>query len=439
MRILISGVTVVPVTGPADVIRDGAVAVDGGEIVYVGPSARLPGGFEADRVIGGPEMVALPGLVNAHTHAAMTLFRSYADDLPLMRWLQDAIWPLEAKLKAEDVYWGTLLACSEMLLGGTTTFADMYFFMDEVAEAAAESGIRASLSRGLIGVAPGADKALKESRRFVRDWHGKANGRITCMLGPHAPYTCPPEYLKKVIKLAEELGVGVHIHLAETRQEIEEIQKQYGCSPVALVARVGLLDLPVLAAHCVHLSSEDIAVLTEKKAGVAHNPESNMKLASGIAPVVQLLEAGVTVGLGTDGAASNNNLDMFEEMRAAALLQKVANDNPEALPAYAVLEMATIGGARALGLGDEIGTLEAGKRADIILLNLRQPHLWPPHDAVAHVVYAARAGDVDTVIVDGEVVVENGKLLRVDVDAVLDNARRCALRLVGRPKERSLL
>jgi 5-methylthioadenosine/S-adenosylhomocysteine deaminase len=439
VRILISGVTVVPVTGPADVIRDGAVAVDGGEIVYVGPSAQAPGGFEADRVIGGPEMVALPGLVNAHTHAAMTLFRSYADDLPLMRWLQDAIWPLEAKLKAEDVYWGTLLACSEMLLGGTTTFADMYFFMDRVAEAAAESGIRASLSRGLIGVAPGADKALKESRRFVRDWHGKANGRITCMLGPHAPYTCPPEYLKKVIKLAEELGVGVHIHLAETRQEIEEIQKRYGCSPVALVARTGLLDLPVLAAHCVHLSAEDIAVLAEKKTGVAHNPESNMKLASGIAPVVQLLEAGVTVGLGTDGAASNNNLDMFEEMRTAALLQKVANDNPEALPAYAVLEMATIGGARALGLGDKIGTLEAGKRADIILLNLRQPHLWPPHDAVAHVVYAARAGDVDTVIVDGEVVVENGKLLRVDVDAVLDNARRCALRLVGRPKERSLL
>ena len=439
MKILIKGVTVIPVTGPADVIRDGAVAVDGGEIVYVGPSAQIPGGFEADKVIGGPEMVALPGLINAHTHAAMTLFRSYADDLPLMKWLQEAIWPLEAKLKAEDVYWGTLLACSEMLLGGTTAFADMYFFMDQVAEAVAQSGIRASLSRGLIGVARGAGKALKESREFVLNWHGKANRRITCMLGPHAPYTCPPDYLKKVIELAEELGVGVHIHLAETRQEIEDIQKQYGCSPVALVAKTGLLDLPVLAAHCVHLSPEDIAILAEKGTAVVHNPESNMKLASGIAPVTKLLKAGVTVGLGTDGAASNNNLDMLEEMRSAALLQKVANEDPEALPAYTTLEMATIGGARALGLGDKIGTLEAGKRADIILLNLRKPHLYPPHDVVAHVVYAARAGDVDTVIVDGEVVVEAGRLLTVDLDAVLDSARRCALRLVGRPKERSLL
>lgn len=439
MKILIKGVTIIPVTGANNVIRDGAVAVRDGEIVYVGPSSGIPDSFDDAEVYGGPDMVALPGFVNAHTHAAMTLFRSYADDLPLMKWLEESIWPLEAKLSGEDIYWGTLLACAEMLLGGTTTFADMYFFMDRAAAAVQECGIRASLSRGLIGIAPNGQAALAESREFIREWHGKAGGRITCMLGPHAPYTCPPDYLKQVINLAEELGVGVHIHVAETQQETEAIQNQYGCSPVSLLAGTGLLDLPVLAAHCVHLSAEDIEILAKKGTAVAHSPESNMKLASGIAPVTRLLEAGVTVGLGTDGAASNNNLDMLEEMRSAALLQKVANSDPEALHAYAALEMATIGGARALGLGEKVGTLEPGKRADIILLNLRKPHLYPPHDVVAHVVYAAQAADVDTVIVDGNVLVEAGWLRTVDTEAVMDNARRGALRLVGKPKERSLL
>lgn len=437
MNVLLKGV-VIPVTGPADVIRNGAVAVKDGEIVFVGPAAEIHG-FSAEKILGGPEMAVLPGFVNAHTHAAMTLFRSYADDLPLIKWLQEAIWPLEAKLRAEDVYWGTLLACAEMLLGGTTTFADMYFFMDEVAAAVKEIGIRASLSRGLIGIAPNAKEALAESREFVTKWHGKADGRITCMLGPHAPYTCPPNYLQKVAKTAAELGVGVHIHVSETRQEAAEIQSRYGCSSVALLAGTGLLDLPVLAAHGVYLSPEDIGILAKKGTAVAHNPESNMKLASGIAPVTELLKAGVTVALGTDGAASNNNLDMLEEMRSAALLQKVVNEDPEALPAYVALEMATKGGARALGLGEKVGTLEPGKRADVVLLSLRRPHLYPPHDVVAHVVYAAQAGDVHTVLVDGKVVVEAGQLLTTNVETVLDKARESALRLVGKPKERSLL
>ncbi|MEW6173368.1 MAG: amidohydrolase [Bacillota bacterium] len=438
MDILIKGV-VIPVTGPTDVVRDGALAVRDGEIVYVGPADGVPAGFEAAKVIGGPEMAVLPGFVNAHTHAAMTLFRGYADDLPLMKWLAEAIWPLEDKLEAGDVYWGTMLACAEMLLGGTTTFADMYFFMDDVARAVEQSGIRASLSRGLIGLNPNAAEALAENRELVLKWHGKAGGRITCMLGPHAPYTCPPDYLEKVIKAAGELGVGVHIHVSETLHEVEEIGKQYGCSPVALLAKVGLLDLPVLAAHCVHLLPEDIVVFAEKGTAVAHNPESNMKLASGVAPVTRLLNAGVTVGLGTDGAASNNNLDMLEEMRSAALLQKVATGDPEALPAYKTLEMATMGGARALGLQDKVGTLEPGKRADVVLLDLRRPHFYPPHDVLAHIVYAAQAGDVHTVLVDGKMVVEAGRVLTFDLDDAMGNTRRCALRLVGSPKERSLL
>ncbi|MEW6182751.1 MAG: amidohydrolase [Bacillota bacterium] len=438
MDTLIKGV-VIPVTGSMEVIRDGALAVRDGEILYTGPASGVPAGFEADKVIGGPEMAVLPGFVNAHTHAAMTLFRGYADDLPLMRWLSEAIWPLEERLEAGDVYWGTMLACAEMLLGGTTTFADMYFFMDDVARAVEQSGIRACLSRGLIGLNPNASEALAENRELVVKWHGKAGGRITCMFGPHAPYTCPPEYLEKVIAAAKELGVGMHIHVSETRDETVQIFEKYGCSPVALLAKVGLLDLPVLAAHCVHLSPGDIDVLAEKGTTVAHNPESNMKLASGVAPVTRLLDAGVTVGLGTDGAASNNNLDMLEEMRSAALLQKVANGDPEALPSYRALEMATIGGARALGLQNRIGTLEPGKGADVVIIDLRRPHFYPPHDVMAHIVYAAQAGDVHTVLVDGKIVVEAGRVLTLDPDAVMGNARRCALRLVGSPKERSLL
>ncbi len=437
MDILIKG-TVIPVTGPGEILRDGVVAVRDGKIVYVGRPEGL-NGFTPERVIGGAETAVLPGLVNAHTHAAMTLFRSYADDLPLMDWLKEEIWPLENRLEAADVYRGTILACVEMLLGGTTTFADMYFFMNEVAAAVQESGMRASLCRGLIGVAPNAEEALAESREFVAAWHGKAGGRISCMLGPHAPYTCPPEYLKKVAAAAAELGVGIHIHVAETRRETADILKQYGCSPVGLLNVCGLLDAPVLAAHCVHVSPADIEILAKKGTAVAHNPESNMKLGSGIAPITDLLDAGVTIGLGTDGAASNNNLDMLEEMRSAALLQKAAREDPTALPAYKALQMATIGGARALGMGEMIGTIETGKRADLILIDLRKPHFYPPHDVVAHVVYAARASDVRTVMVDGQVVVDGGQVLTVNVETVLDNIRESALRLVGRPRERSLL
>ncbi|RDV83603.1 amidohydrolase family protein [Ammonifex thiophilus] len=439
MRLLIKEVTVIPMTGPEEIIKNGAIAVEDGRIAYVGPAEEAPSDFRPNRVLRGPNFVALPGLVNAHTHAAMTLFRGYADDLPLKRWLEEAIWPLEAKLRGEDVYWGTLLACAEMLLGGTTTFADMYFFMDEVAEAVDKSGMRASLARGLIGTLPGADKALKESEEFVRRWHGGAGGRVTCMLGPHAPYTCPPAYLEEVVGLAEKLRVGIHIHVSETAHEVEEIRRQYGCSPVEMLEKAGVFRVPVLAAHGVHLSREDMEILARYKAAVVHNPESNMKLASGIAPVTELLAAGVTVALGTDGAASNNNLDMWEEMRTAALLAKVSCKDPEALPAYQALEMATLGGAKALGLADQIGTLEVGKRADIVLVDLARAHLQPPHDPISHLVYAARASDVDTVIVDGRIVVEGGRLITLDLGEIMARCRESARRLVGKPPRRSLL
>ncbi len=429
-RIKIENATIVTMTGRDDIIPKGDIYITGDRISFAGPAGNGPTGWQPDEIIDAGGMVAMPGFINCHTHAAMTLLRSYADDLPLMEWLASRIWPLEERLTGEDVYWGTMLCILEMIKSGTTTFADMYFFMDDVARAVEKSGIRASLARGMVGTAPTAQLALDETEQFIKAWHGGAGGRITAMVGPHAPYTCPPDYLKKVMSLSEKYNVGVHIHLSESRSEVEDIRKQYGKTPTEHVHDLGLFDFPVLAAHCVHLSQNDIKILKEKNVGVAHNPESNMKLASGIAPVPQMLAEGINVGLGTDGAASNNNLDMLEEMRSAALLHKVNTGDPTTLPSYQALEMATRTGGRVLGLPD-IGAIQPGYKADIILIDFEKPHLYPKHDLVAHTVYAAQSSDIDTVIIDGKVVMRKGKVLTLDEKEILTNAQRCAGRLVG--------
>jgi len=431
-KILVQGCSIVPVRGP--VIDKGAIAIAGDRLAYVGPAEELPPGWEEGEIIRAEGRVALPGLVNIHTHAAMTLFRGYADDLPLRQWLEEKIWPVEDRLQWDDIYWGTQLALAEMIRSGTTTFADMYFHMDAVARAVEEAGMRACLCQGLIAIGGAGNERLRTAESLVRDWHGAGDGRITTMLGPHAPYTCPPDYLAKVAEVAARLGVGLHIHLAETRQEVEEIRSVYGSPPVAHVARLGLFELPTLAAHCVHLTEEEIAILAEKKVAVAHCPESNLKLASGVAPIPALLRAGVTVGVGTDGAASNNNLDLLEEMRTAALLAKGISGDPTVLKAEEALAMATINGARALGLEEEIGTLEAGKKADVVLLNIRQPHLQPVNDLVAHVVFAARGGDVDTVIVNGRVLMAGGRLQTLDEERIYREANRRIRALQGLSK-----
>lgn len=429
-KILIRNATIIPMTGVDNRIVNGEIGIEGNKIVMVGEAGTVPENWGADEVIEASGMVALPGFINCHTHAAMTLLRSYADDLPLMEWLSERIWPLEDRLTADDVYWGTMLCVLEMIKSGTTTFADMYFFMEDVARAVEKTGIRACLSRGMIGVAPTAQLALDETDVFVNKWNGAAGGRITTMVGPHAPYTCPPDYLKKVLALAEKHGVGIHIHLAETRSEVDDIRKLYGKSPIEYVNDVGLLDFHVLGAHCVHLSQDDIKILKEKNVGVAHNPESNMKLASGIAPIPQLLAEGINVGLGTDGAASNNNLDMLEEMRSAALLHKVSTGDPMAIPSYQALQMSTVNGGRVLGIKD-IGMLKEGYKADIILIDFEKPHLYPRHDLVAHTVYAAQSSDVDTVIIDGKVVMKHGVVLTINEKEVLANIQRCANRLIS--------
>lgn len=431
-KFIIKDALLVPLDG---VQRDkqwisGDIAIDGDIIAEIGKDLTVK--YPDFETIDGKNSLVLPGFINCHTHAAMTMLRGYADDLQLQEWLETKIWPREDHLKPEDVYWGTMLSALEMIKSGTTTFADMYFFMEQTAQAVKESGLRASLSRGMVGIGDSAELAFQESEELVKNWQGKADGRITCLLGPHAPNTCTPDYLQRVMALADSLGVGLHIHLAETVAEVEFTTKEYGYSPIKLMDSLGLFDgRHVLAAHCVHLNEEEIDILINKKVGIAHNPESNMKLASGIAPIPKLLSAGAIVGLGTDGASSNNNLDMLEEMRTCALLHKVATGDPTAVPAYQALEMATTNGAKALGL-DKLGSLQPGYKADLIMLDLHKPHLTPLYDPIANLVYAAQASDVKTVIIDGNLVMKDYQVLSMDEERVIFEAGRLGQNLIRR-------
>lgn len=435
-NILIQNVDILTMVKDTESISNGIIEVSGSTITFVGTKSEWEqesakrDSTKDYTIIDGSNMLAMPGLINTHCHAAMSLFRGYADDLELMKWLQDKIWPLEDKLTGEDVYWGTMLSIVEMIKSGTTGFADMYFFVEDIARAVEDSGIRAVLARGMVGVAPNGERALAEAKDLICKLNNTADGRITMMLGPHAPYTCPPEYLKQVIQLANELNVPLHIHLSETAGEVEESLKTYGVTPIQRVKDEGLFEHKVLAAHCVHASREDIELLAQYGVAVAHNPCSNLKLASGIAPVTDMLKQGVTVALGTDGPASNNNLDMFEEMKFAALIHKVRDNDATALSAKKALIMATRAGAQALRLGDKVGTLAAGKLADIILLDLDKAHLHPKHDLKSHIVYSANGSDVDTVIVNGEILMQNRVLTKLDESEIYAKSAECAKKLI---------
>lgn len=411
---------------PDGTVQQADLGITNDRIAFLG---KMPENWKPDQIIDGKDKFAVPGFVNTHTHASMTLLRSYADDMQLMDWLENKIWPVEAKMEPDDIYWGAMLAAAEMIKTGTTTFADMYADMDKVADVAEISGLRAVLSRGLIGVAPNGQKALEENIALFKDRHHSADGRITVMLGPHAPYTCPPDFLKKVAAAAHECGAEIHMHLSETKGEVENCLRDYGKSPIALMEDCGILDCGVLAAHAVHLSAEDISLMKKYDVRVAHNPTSNMKLASGIAPVPELLKAGVTVGLGTDGASSNNNLDMLEEVNLAAMLHKVNTLDPLAIPAWQSLQMATEYGAKAVGLAD-LGKIEAGYKADITLYDTKGLQWMPRHDLVSLLVYAANSSSVDTVIVNGRVLLEKGQLQTLDEERIAFEVQRRAQRLV---------
>lgn len=403
------------------------IAVEDGKISYIGKD--LPDSFAADEVIDGKGMLATAGMVNTHGHVSMTLLRSYADDMALMDWLENKIWPIEAKMNAKDIYWGAMLGIAEMLKSGTTCFADMYCFMDDVARAVAETGIRANLSRGLIGLAPDKDEKLAENTQLVKDWQGYDNGRIRITYGPHAPYTCPVEYLQKVIEAAQANNAEIQMHLCETKGEVENCIKEHGVTPIKLMDQLGMFEHGTIAAHCVYLTEDDMDIMAAKNVRVAHNPQSNLKLASGIAPVARMLEKGICVGLGTDGASSNNNLDMLEECRAAAMLHKTTTLNPLAVPAAQAWDMATANGAKVLGF-DELGKLGVGQQADIVLWNMHKPYWYPRHNKLSLLVYAANSSDADTVIVNGKVVLQNGSMTLFDEEKIYAEANLRAQKLL---------
>lgn len=376
-----------------------------------------------DEVIDGLDMLATPGFVNTHGHAAMTMFRSYADDMQLMDWLENKIWPAEAKLTGDMIYAHSMLAIAEMIRCGTTAYADMYDHMEQEAKAVEETGIRACLCRGSIGVGPNAQAGLDESKQLFTDWNGTADGRITVMMGPHAPYTCPPDYLQKFVAMAHELGAEIHIHLSETKGEVENIKKQYGKTPVALMDELGVLDCGCLAAHCVWVDEQDLDIMAKKNVRVAHNPGSNLKLASGIAPVPAMLERGITVGLGTDGASSNNNLDIFEEMRLAALIHKANTLDPLVISAETAVNMLTEQGAKCLGYTD-IGKIQSGYKADITLIDRSGAHWYPRNNTISLLAYAGNSFDVDTVMVNGKIVLRHKEFTTLDIEKVEAEAER---------------
>lgn len=399
------------------IIRNGAMVINKGYITSIleenDTEKRDAAKKSAQTLIDGKGQLAAPGLINTHTHIAMGLFRNFADDLELMDWLENAIWPTEAKLNDKLVKWGTQLGIAEMLRSGTTCFSDMYFFMDTTAKEVANSGIRAVLSRGLAGVAPTAETALVENKQLFKDWHNYNDEQIKVMLGPHAPYTCPDDYISKVMDLSHEIGAQIHMHLCETKGEVDNVIKTTGKTPIAHMNDLGLFDNGCLAAHCVHLTEEDMDIMAEKHVRVAHNPQSNLKLASGIAPVPELLKKGITVGLGTDGSASNNNADMLEEVRLAATLHKARLYDPKAIPAQAAFDMGTVEGAKALDYTD-LGLLKEGYRADIVLYDVSGLHWMPRYNDIASLVYAANSSDANTVIVAGKVLMKDRQLLTID-------------------------
>ena len=382
---------------------------------------------DVDKVIDATGKILLPGLINTHTHLSMTLFRGLADDLSLDSWLNDHIWPMEANLNGDYCYIGALLGAVELIKSGTTTFSDMYFYMEDVARAVDEAGIRAVLSYGMIdfGDEERRKNEIRENLTLFENCNGMADGRIKVFFGPHSPYTASEELLIKVRELADKYGMGIHIHVSETQKEINDVSEEKGLRPFEYLDKIGLLGPDVVAAHSVWLSDEEIEIIRKNDVKVSHNPCSNMKLASGIAPISKLLENDICVSIGTDGASSNNNLDLIEELKTASLLQKVSTLDPKVLNSDEAIAMGTIKGAEALGLDSEIGSIEVGKKADIILIDTNSANMVPDSSSLSsNIIYSANGSNVDTTICNGKVLMENKKLTVLDEDEIYAKARQ---------------
>ena len=429
MTLLIKNITIVTLDQSDTIIRNGFIGINGEKFDYIGESEPTE---KYSRVIDGAGKVAMPGLINAHTHTAMTLLRGFADDMNLQSWLNDKIWPIEDKMTENDVYWGSALALVEMIKSGAIGFADMYALAHKTAEITIDSGLYANIGAAIIGidVCEPANSRLVRAAELHKNFHNAADGKIKVEIAPHTVYTCSENLLRATAELAESLNAAIHTHLSETETENADCRKTYGVTPTELLERTGILNLKTNCAHGVYLSHSDREILQSHGATVTHNPVSNLKLACGIAEITKLQHANVNTTLGTDGAASNNNLDMFEELKLAAILSKGSTLEPTATPAIQALRMATTNGYNTLGI-ENSGSLEAGKFADLILLDFDKPHLTPNHNTVSNIVYAANGADVDTTIVRGRILMEGRELRTLDEEKILANFKDCVYNLVG--------
>ena len=439
--LIVRGDYVISMDDSGSVIENGAVAIDDGLILAIGPVEEITANFSAVETLAGRNRIVMPGLVNGHSHAAMTLLRGVADDLALMDWLNNYIFPAEVEfVDSEFVRIGTELACWEMIRGGTTTFVDMYYYPDVIAEVVDSCGMRALISATVIDQrSPDAENAgdsIQKGIAFIERWQNK-NERITPIFGPHANYTLNAEQLKATRATATEYGVGISIHMSESPFELQYSKDNFGTTSVEFFESIGFFDGPTIAAHMVWPTKGEIEILASRNVGVIHNPTSNMKIASGVSPVTEMLQAGVRMGLGTDGAASNNDLDMWEEMRLASFLQKVDRMDPQVLPASTVLRMATRGGAVAVGLGDAIGSIEVGMRADIIQVAFDDVHHVPTYDVISHLVYVTDEQDVASVIVDGKILMKEREMQTIDTDRVRAEAKALAAQIQAALNERN--
>ena len=427
-------------------IRQGAIAIEDKVIVDIGRTHELRRkygrGYEK---IDAEDKIVTPGLINTHQHAAMSLLRGYADDLPLQEWLEKWIWPIEKHMTAHDVYIGALLTAIESIMGGTTTVNTMYHYTPEEneAKAFADAGLRGVIGHVCFSWRKNEDRKALED--LAKNWHNKADGLIRVSVDPHAPYSVDPEYMKELKVIREELNdkygsekapIICHIHAAETSDEMEKIRNafkiQFKNGVMAYLDSLGVLDERLIAAHCVALTDKDMVIMKKRNVKVSHNPISNLKLASGISPVPKMLKKGITVSLGTDSPCSNNTADMFEIMKITAIIHKGINKNPTVMPAEQVLEMATIEGAKALSWENEIGSIEVGKKADLSIISLKRPHLCPVYSEASHLVYAAKASDVETVIINGRIVMENGKLTMLNIEKVMDVVEKAKNNLLSK-------
>jgi 5-methylthioadenosine/S-adenosylhomocysteine deaminase len=429
ISLIVTGGTVVTMDGARRVLSPGAVAIDGATIVAVGSPEQIARDYKAKDTIRADGSVVIPGLINTHGHAPMVMYRGLADDLALMDWLQKYIFPAEGKtVSPEMVRVGTRLAVLEMIQSGTTLYTDMYYFEEEIAKATKAAGMRGVLGQSVIGF-PVADaktpaEGLARAERFMAAYKG--DPLIVATVAPHSMYTLDAESLKATRDLARRFGVPLLTHLAETGTEVNDSLAAHKMTPTAYFESLGIWDTPAVAAHVVHVNDDDIAILKRRAVGISHNPESNMKLASGTAPLTRLANAGLAIGLGTDGAASNNDLDMFEAMRQSAFVHKLVENDPTAASAQLMLEMATIGGAKALGMADRLGSLEPGKLADLAIVSMQSARQTPLYNPISHLVYATRGDDVRTTIVNGRVLMRDRRMLTLDAAAVLNDARALA-------------